>query len=149
MNIVEYASKFVGLPYIWGGEHPSLGYDCSGLLQEVLSYCGMDPIGDQSAQELFTQLARISTLNVKKAGSIVFYGKSINQISHVAFMIGENHMCEAGGGDSTCVDKSSAIARGAFVRIRLIDRRKDIVAVLLPKYPEWVLNELKRDGVWA
>ena len=34
MNIVDYALKFVGRPYVWGGVGPG-GYDCSGLV----SYC--------------------------------------------------------------------------------------------------------------
>ena len=37
---VEIAMRFVGTPYLWGG-NDSLGLDCSGLVQQALRACGV------------------------------------------------------------------------------------------------------------
>lgn len=39
-DVVSYAMKFLGTPYVWGGTSPS-GFDCSGFVQYVYSHCGV------------------------------------------------------------------------------------------------------------
>ena len=39
-HVVHIASKFVGVPYVWGGESPS-GFDCSGLVQYCFKQIGV------------------------------------------------------------------------------------------------------------
>lgn len=136
LSIVQnYAAKFLGLPYIWGGSHPSLGYDCSGLAQEILAAIGIDPPGDQTAQTLFSSLKNDTTNVIKpEAGSFLFFGSSITNITHVAFALDELHMIEAGGGGSSCKTVQDAIKHNAFVRVRPIAHRKDLLACLLPRY---------------
>lgn len=40
-QIIDYAKKFLGTPYVWGGSGP-LGFDCSGLTQYVFKHAGID-----------------------------------------------------------------------------------------------------------
>ncbi len=136
LNIAQnYACKFLGLPYIWGGSHPSLGFDCSGLVQEILSSVGLDPIGDQTAQTLHDLLIKDApSIGKPQAGAILFFGAGIKNISHVAFAIDDLHMIEAGGGGHSVLTVKDAIAHGAFVRVRPIAHRKDLMDCLLPKY---------------
>ena len=52
MTISEYALKFVGRPYIWGGDGSGKcggGFDCSGLVLECLWAFGILPNGDRIA----------------------------------------------------------------------------------------------------
>ena len=37
---IDLAQKYLGVPYVWGGESPS-GFDCSGLLQYVYGRLGV------------------------------------------------------------------------------------------------------------
>lgn len=129
-----YALTFVGLPYIWGGSHPQMGYDCSGLVQELLASVGKDPPGDQTAQTLFDHFSRDGEWNRYGCGTLVFFGESPLKVTHVAMMLDEYRIIEAGSGNSSTTNRESAINRGAFVRVRLIKYRRDIVAVIRPRY---------------
>ena len=40
-DIIEYASNFLGVPYVWGGSSPK-GFDCSGLVQYVYKHFGIN-----------------------------------------------------------------------------------------------------------
>ena len=132
---IDYAKTFLGLPYIWGGSHPSQGFDCSGLVQEILASVGLDPQGDQTAQTLMDGIEGSCVPYLKPtAGCVLFFGLSKRNISHVAFAISDLHMIEAGGGGSSCITVRDAVQKGAFVRIRPISHRKDLMAILMPRY---------------
>ena len=47
-NYLDYALRFIGRPYIWGGDGSGKthgGFDCSGLVLEALKACGIIPSG--------------------------------------------------------------------------------------------------------
>ena len=134
MTISEYSLKFLGRPYIWGGDGSGKcggGFDCSGLVVECLRAFGHVDC-DCTAQGLHDRLLvkweRVCLLDWKSASSdLLFFGKSESKITHVAIAIGDGLMVEAGGGGAKC--KTLETSTG-MVRIRPISSRKDIVAVL-------------------
>lgn len=136
--ILAYSKAFIGLPYIWGASHPSSGYDCSGLVQELLASVGLDPKDDQTAQTLFNHFelysADYQSIGSAEAGAILFFGKSQKAITHVSFAFDSMHMLESGGGGSKTITVKDAIQHQAFVRIRPISNRKDLIGIFLPKY---------------
>ena len=40
--VVHEAASFIGKPYVWGGESPNSGFDCSGLVQYSYRQMGID-----------------------------------------------------------------------------------------------------------
>ena len=48
-DIVTEAQKFLGAPYLWGG-NSALGIDCSGLVQVACSACGIKAPADSDLQ---------------------------------------------------------------------------------------------------
>lgn len=133
----NYAMRLVGLPYRWGGDDPIKGFDCSGLVIEILQSYGLLPKGfDGSAQALYDLFSKAegSVMGRRELGSLVFFGKSVTQINHVGFMVDERRMIEAGGGGSTTTNEDAAAAQNAFVRLRPVKWRPDLVAVVFPKY---------------
>jgi cell wall-associated NlpC family hydrolase len=133
--LVDYALRFVGVPYIWGGNNYLTGLDCSGFVQELLAMMGVDPPGDQTAQGLHNWLAQQTiSLKIPQVGALVFFGNSPQSVTHVAMALDYYRMIEAGGGGSKTVDRETAAQQGAVVRIRPIDRRKDLVGIYMPKY---------------
>ena len=132
-----YALQFAGLPYIWGGDDPILGFDCSGFAQEILLAFGAhpNPPTDLTAQGLYDALSKTGQYNSTLVGALAFYGKSHLNITHVAVIIGNNLIIEAGGGGSATTSAAAAARNNAYIRIRPLHRRKDLIACILPKYP--------------
>jgi len=119
-----YIREFIGLPYIWGGDDPIKGFDCSGLCIEALRGVGRLPRkGDWSAHTLSTMFPPISG---PQEGALVFYG-SPTKITHVAYCINDKFCIEAGGGGKDNQDIEDAIYNNAYVRQRSILSRGDIV----------------------
>jgi len=139
MRIIQYARLFLGTPYLWGGSSPQ-GWDCSGFIQEVLSFAGVDPKGDQTAQDLMNHFIRHGT-ELRTPGALCFYGKDKKSIAHVAMMTSDNTVIEAGGGNELCIDLKVSANKSAFVRERPITHRSDLILTLRPEYPKWVLEE--------
>lgn len=140
--IIPYARLFIGTPYKWGGKSPLEGFDCSGFVQECLKYADMDPPGDQSAQIYFDHFVKSSLISEARPGALVFYGKSTSMITHIALCTSEHLVIAASGGDSTTTSLSRAIEQRAFVKERPLNGRSDIVAIIMPNYPEWVKEQL-------
>lgn len=137
-TLCTYAMTFLGTNYLWGGDDPMKGFDCSGLVQEILASVNVDPAGDQTSQGLYNHFIQhgVALLNEPQPGAIAFYGKSKEKISHIAFCIDEKRIVEAGGGNSKTVDAEVAAKQNAYVRLRPYNRRKDLVAIILPNYTD-------------
>lgn len=134
--LYDYAMQFVGIPYRWGGDDPIDGYDCSGLVQDILYSAGEDPPYDQTAQGLydwFSEKGR-ARFNTWGLGSLAFFGSSAKKITHIAFCLDEYRMLEAGRGGRRTKTKQDAVDQNAFVMVSLIRRRGDLVNMLKPHY---------------
>ena len=136
-QFVRICFEYLHLPYKWGGDDPIQGFDCSGLVQELLAIFGMDPKGDQTAQALYNYFKDNSNEGPRDVGTLVFFGRSKDRISHVGLMLSEHSMIEAGGGGSKTNTEQDAINQNAYVRIRPFNNRKDIVAILNPQGYPW------------
>lgn len=132
--LIAYALQFVGVSYKWGGENPMSGYDCSGFVQEILKSAGVAPPTDLTAQGLFNYFDKIGQIGNLSAGSLVFYGKSATQVTHVGFAIDGYRMIEATGGGPSVVTRDQADKSNAFIRVRPIKSRADYVCAIKPRY---------------
>lgn len=130
LKALEYARRFIGTPYIYGGNGPY--FDCSGLVCEVLKAVGVLKYSDDlSAADLFKRFEERSCSPVP--GALAFFGKG--GVDHVALIADERTMIEAGGGDGTTKTPEEAQRRGAMVRERPIASRAHLIGFYLPEYP--------------
>lgn len=125
--------RHCGLPYIWGGESPTEGADCSGYVEIVLKQFGLDPDGRQTAQAYYNhfskpQNGKVVKRDEVKLGTLIFFGKSTKQITHIAIGLTSQRMVESAGGGSSTTNKKIAATQNAKVRVSAIDRRSDRVA---------------------
>lgn len=132
-----YALKFLNIPYIYGGKSPLIGLDCSGIACEFMQALGVIPNNSEmGSQQIFDYLKDRSSLNEISVGSLAFYGLNTSRIDHVAIFLDTNLIIEAGHGDHTTLTLVDAQKRDAKVRVRPFNYRKDLVAILRPKYEE-------------
>lgn len=137
--LYDTALSFLNIPTIWGG-YSFLGYDCSGLVQEILRSAGIDPPKDQTAQALFNHFIKDENHITSKwdLGALAFYGPSGKGINHVTFLLNPRRMIEAGGAKEGIKTPGQAAKAGAFVRVSPI-RVHNLHRVLMPEYPHCVI----------
>lgn len=90
-EIVTYAKKFEGNPYVWGGTSLTKGADCSGFCQSVFRDKGIKIPRTSRMQAASGK--EIAIDNVKPA-DLVFYRKN-RIINHVAIYIGDDKVISA------------------------------------------------------
>lgn len=118
-------------PYKWGGYNPIDGYDCSGLTQDLLAPFGLDPSGDQTSNMLMEKFSKSGKkIDLPEFGAVLFFGKDQDKATHVSIALNGLSMIEAGGGGSRTNTIDDAKKQNAFVRIRNINRRRDIINII-------------------
>lgn len=89
-EILEHAKTFLGLPYIWGGNSPDEGFDCSGLIKYVYANFGYQTPRVSYQQAEFGREVSMDELQI---GDILYFGNS--KVSHTAIYAGDNTMLHA------------------------------------------------------
>src|SRR4030042_825630 len=83
---VRYAWGFLGLPYRWGGDDPIKGFDCSGLIVELLQGVGLLPHGtDLTASGLYLRYAN-RVVAKGYAGCLCLWFNQAGLATHVEIM---------------------------------------------------------------
>lgn len=90
VSICDYAKKWLGTKYVWGGNSLTKGIDCSGFVQQVYKHFGYTtPRVSRDIAKKYTKIS-ISEL---KPGDLIFYGRvSDNYINHVGIYIGNGQV---------------------------------------------------------
>lgn len=88
-GLVDAAMAYVGVPYVWGGEDPATGLDCSGLVQRSLADLGVDsPRVARDQAKLGTAVPSIAA--ALPGDLLIFDGGS-----HIAIYVGDGRMVDA------------------------------------------------------
>jgi cell wall-associated NlpC family hydrolase len=84
---VHYAEREIGVPYVWGGETPGVGFDCSGLVQWAWAQAGIQiPRTTESQWPAMVHVA----LNDLEPGDLLFYYNldGDHAVDHVVMYVG-------------------------------------------------------------
>lgn len=116
VDLVNYATQFVGNPYVWGGTSLTNGADCSGFVLSIFAKYGYSLPHSSRAQANYG--TRVSTSELMP-GDLIFYGSG-KSISHVAIYIGGGQIVHAST-ERTGIIISSAFNRSPICCTRLLD----------------------------
>lgn len=118
-ELVAYATNLIGTPYVWGGNTPEQGLDCSGLLYYIQKKAGSD-VRDMTASG-YSTIGKKIDIGQQRPGDFLFFG---SPITHCAIYIGYGKMIESRGGR-----KNTKENPGTGVVISPVTRRHDLVCV--------------------
>lgn len=91
-QIAEYAATFVGkIPYVWGGTSLSYGADCSGFVQSIFSFFGINL--PRIAQDQGANGEIVPDVSDAQPGDIVYWGSS----PHVGIYLGDGKVVHCSG----------------------------------------------------
>lgn len=92
-SVVEYALKFVGNSYVWGGTSLTDGCDCSGFTQQVYKHFGVKLPRCSYEQALVGTSVELDQL---QPGDLLFFRRG-SKIGHVAIFAGNDMIVHAKG----------------------------------------------------
>lgn len=91
MEIAQYAEKYNGVPYRWGGTSPN-GFDCSGLVQYVFAHFGISL--PRTSYDQYREGSSVSKANLQP-GDILFFNTYGRGASHDGIYVGNGHFINA------------------------------------------------------
>lgn len=89
---VAAAESQLGVPYVWGGETPGVGFDCSGLTQWAWGQAGVSL--PRTAQDQYDAIPHISLADLEP-GDLLFWDDGTSSIQHVAMYVGGGEVIQA------------------------------------------------------
>lgn len=129
-EIVAYAKKFLGVPYVYGGASSS-GFDCSGFTMYVFDHFGISMgHGAQMQSRLGEAVeanknSKTSLLENLEVGDLVFFldYETMDEIGHCGIYIGDGDFIHASSGSGYCV-KINSLLPGEYYNTRYCAARR-------------------------
>lgn len=118
-ELVENAKELLGVKYVWGGNTPQSGLDCSGLLYWIQRTAGSN-VGRLTASG-YSKIGTRIPIGQQKVGDFLFFG---NPVTHCAIYIGNGYMIESRGSR-----KNNSHNPGTGVVKSLVSRRSDLSCI--------------------
>lgn len=106
-SLLDIASKWLGVPYLWGGK-TCMGVDCSGFTQTVFKTCGIPLLRDASQQA--TQGVAVDCIDDAQPCDLCFFENNNGRIIHVGIYMGNGKIIHVSG----CVRIDTLDAKGIY-----------------------------------
>jgi len=144
--VLPTADRYVGVKYLWGGESPKTGFDCSGYTQYVFAKHGVR-IPRTSRAQVAAGSAIPVRLEALQPGDLIMFAERGRPISHVAIYAGDRriiHSSKSGGGVRY---DNLMTQRGAWFRNNMVAVRRVGASGQGTRIVRDLVKELKASGV--
>lgn len=101
-KIIRSGMAVMGTPYVFGGETPDEGFDCSGFIRYCFEKAGLDLT--RSADTQFAEGKKIP-MNKLRVGDLVFFETYEEGPSHVGIYIGDGEFLHAGSSTGVTISE--------------------------------------------
>uniref|UniRef100_A0A6M3JPN5 NlpC/P60 domain-containing protein n=1 Tax=viral metagenome TaxID=1070528 RepID=A0A6M3JPN5_9ZZZZ len=126
---LKVAWSHLGKPYLWGGDDPLAGFDCSGFAVEYCKSGGCLPrTGDWTANGLYE---RFKVVHIPYEGCLVFWENS-GRIIHVEICLDDIYAIGFSGGGSDTLTVQDAIKANAYCKVRPFRSRAGLYGFVDP-----------------
>ncbi|MEO5816880.1 MAG: C40 family peptidase [Gemmatimonadaceae bacterium] len=93
-RILETADRYVGTTYVWGGNTPDSGFDCSGFTRYVLARQGIQLPRTAREQARAGESVALD-YSAFLPGDLLFFAEPKEAVSHVAIYVGDGRIIHA------------------------------------------------------
>jgi peptidoglycan DL-endopeptidase LytE len=100
MNLIADAAELLGTPYVWGGETPKTGFDCSGFLVYLFKKQGIS-----LPRTVASIWSAGTSVKAPSVGDIVFFETYQPGASHAGIYIGNNQFIHSGSSTGVTISK--------------------------------------------
>lgn len=118
-NIAAYSKRFLGVDYVYGGNSPDPGFDCSGFAKYIMAQYGINlqrVAADQALQGRYVSMADL------RPGDLVFFDTDggSNYINHVGIYIGGGQFIHAAVTNVVITNLSDSFYQNSYMTARNI-----------------------------
>ena len=108
-ELVKFAYRYLGTPYVYAATDPNTGFDCSGFIYYVYRHFGFEV--PRSSKDFLDFGQEISVDNVQVGDLLIFYGTDLQtpEVGHIGIV------SRAAGSNSDFIHASSGKANGVTV----------------------------------
>jgi cell wall-associated NlpC family hydrolase len=93
-RVLQTADRYLGVPYVWGGNTPESGFDCSGFTKYVFAKQGISLPRTSREQARVGQGIAID-FAAFLPGDLLLFAEPGEAISHVAIYVGDGRIIHA------------------------------------------------------
>jgi cell wall-associated NlpC family hydrolase len=122
-RVLVTAESYLGEKYVYGGETPRGGFDCSGFVQYVFGRHGVD-LPRTSRQQAGAGRRLSGKIAALKPGDLMLFSSKGGRVDHVAIYAGDNRILHSSAGAGGVVYDDLSTPRGKWYLARHVASRR-------------------------
>jgi peptidoglycan endopeptidase LytE len=122
-SILATAKRYVGTRYRYGGESPTTGFDCSGLVHYVFARHGVELPRTSRLQARAGEALPLA-VEALQPGDLLLFASSGTRVNHVAIYLGDNRILHSSAGAGGVVYDDLSTPRGRWYLKRHVASRR-------------------------